>query len=72
MSTFIRRYSKYLNEKSLAYRLIASDITKVKRGSVSLICKQAILKYVSTLIICPLSKTQLYFKMLISQCFSHS
>ncbi|KAI5934466.1 Phosphatidylinositol-binding clathrin assembly protein [Manis javanica] len=33
MSTFIRRYSKYLNEKSLAYRLIASDITKVKRGT---------------------------------------
>ncbi|XP_037676893.1 phosphatidylinositol-binding clathrin assembly protein-like [Choloepus didactylus] len=32
MSTFIRRYSKYLNEKLLAYRLIASDITKAKRG----------------------------------------
>nr|XP_045360354.1 phosphatidylinositol-binding clathrin assembly protein-like [Camelus bactrianus] len=32
MSTFIRRYSRYLNEKSLAYRLIASDITKTKRG----------------------------------------
>ncbi|XP_063101746.1 phosphatidylinositol-binding clathrin assembly protein-like [Cavia porcellus] len=33
MSTFIRRYSRYLNEKSLAYRLIASDITKTKRGA---------------------------------------
>uniref|UniRef100_G1TWJ3 ENTH domain-containing protein n=1 Tax=Oryctolagus cuniculus TaxID=9986 RepID=G1TWJ3_RABIT len=33
MSTFIRRYSRYLNEKSLAYRLIASDITKTKRGT---------------------------------------
>uniref|UniRef100_A0A8D2HDF3 ENTH domain-containing protein n=1 Tax=Urocitellus parryii TaxID=9999 RepID=A0A8D2HDF3_UROPR len=33
MSAFIRRYSRYLNEKSLAYRLIASDITKVKRGT---------------------------------------
>ncbi|XP_019483165.1 PREDICTED: phosphatidylinositol-binding clathrin assembly protein-like [Hipposideros armiger] len=32
MSTFIRRYSRYLNEKSLAYRMIASDITKIKRG----------------------------------------
>ncbi|XP_045673328.1 phosphatidylinositol-binding clathrin assembly protein-like [Phyllostomus hastatus] len=32
MSTFIRQYSRYLNEKSLAYRLIASDITKTKRG----------------------------------------
>nr|XP_054106982.1 phosphatidylinositol-binding clathrin assembly protein-like [Callithrix jacchus] len=32
MSAFIRRYSKYLNEKSLAYRMILSDITKTKRG----------------------------------------
>uniref|UniRef100_A0A671DHA7 ENTH domain-containing protein n=1 Tax=Rhinolophus ferrumequinum TaxID=59479 RepID=A0A671DHA7_RHIFE len=32
MSTFIRRYSRYLNEKSLAYRMMASDITKTKRG----------------------------------------
>ncbi|XP_032121067.1 phosphatidylinositol-binding clathrin assembly protein-like [Sapajus apella] len=33
MSAFIRRYSKYLNEKSLAYRMILSDITKTKRGT---------------------------------------
>ncbi|XP_055421247.1 phosphatidylinositol-binding clathrin assembly protein-like [Bubalus kerabau] len=33
MSAFIRRYSKYLNEKSLAYRLMESDITKIKRGT---------------------------------------
>ncbi|XP_058907162.1 uncharacterized protein [Kogia breviceps] len=33
MSTFIRRYSRYLNEKSLSYRLIACDITKTKRGT---------------------------------------
>ncbi|XP_042639014.1 phosphatidylinositol-binding clathrin assembly protein-like [Orycteropus afer afer] len=32
MSTAIRRYSRYLNEKSLAYRLLTSDITKTKRG----------------------------------------
>ncbi|XP_063457664.1 phosphatidylinositol-binding clathrin assembly protein-like [Pan paniscus] len=35
-STFIRRYSKYLNEKSLAYRMISSDITKTKRGKLEL------------------------------------
>ncbi|XP_032644106.1 phosphatidylinositol-binding clathrin assembly protein-like isoform X3 [Chelonoidis abingdonii] len=32
MSTFIRRYSKYLNEKALSYRLVAVDFTKMKRG----------------------------------------
>ncbi|ELU11463.1 hypothetical protein CAPTEDRAFT_104543 [Capitella teleta] len=32
MSTYIRRYSKYLNEKSLAYRSMAFDFCKVKRG----------------------------------------
>ncbi|XP_039078608.1 phosphatidylinositol-binding clathrin assembly protein-like isoform X1 [Hyaena hyaena] len=32
MSTFIRRYSRYLNEKSLSCRLITSDVTKAKRG----------------------------------------
>ncbi|XP_024058444.1 phosphatidylinositol-binding clathrin assembly protein-like isoform X3 [Terrapene carolina triunguis] len=32
MSTFIRRYSKYLNEKALSYRLLAVDFTKMKRG----------------------------------------
>ncbi|XP_048765380.1 phosphatidylinositol-binding clathrin assembly protein LAP-like isoform X33 [Ostrea edulis] len=32
MSTFIRRYSKYLNEKAVAYRQMAFDFCKVKRG----------------------------------------
>ncbi|KAJ8351293.1 hypothetical protein SKAU_G00227690 [Synaphobranchus kaupii] len=32
MSTFIRRYSRYLNEKALSYRLVAVDFTKIKRG----------------------------------------
>ncbi|XP_072483128.1 prefoldin subunit 3 isoform X2 [Notamacropus eugenii] len=32
MSTFIRRYSRYLNEKALSYRLVAVDFTKMKRG----------------------------------------
>ncbi|XP_059832995.1 phosphatidylinositol-binding clathrin assembly protein isoform X2 [Hypanus sabinus] len=33
MSTFIRRYSRYLNEKALSYRLMAFDFTKMKRGT---------------------------------------
>ncbi|XP_055500167.1 phosphatidylinositol-binding clathrin assembly protein [Leucoraja erinacea] len=33
MSTFIRRYSRYLNEKALSYRLMAVDFTKMKRGT---------------------------------------
>uniref|UniRef100_A0AAQ5Z4L1 Phosphatidylinositol-binding clathrin assembly protein n=1 Tax=Amphiprion ocellaris TaxID=80972 RepID=A0AAQ5Z4L1_AMPOC len=32
MSTFIRRYSRYLNEKAMSYRLVAVDFTKMKRG----------------------------------------
>ncbi|XP_041742416.1 phosphatidylinositol binding clathrin assembly protein a isoform X13 [Coregonus clupeaformis] len=33
MSTFIRRYSRYLNEKAVSYRHVAFDFTKVKRGA---------------------------------------
>ncbi|KAK7493107.1 hypothetical protein BaRGS_00015628, partial [Batillaria attramentaria] len=32
MSTFIRRYAKYLNEKAISYRGMAFDFCKVKRG----------------------------------------
>ncbi|XP_025096806.1 phosphatidylinositol-binding clathrin assembly protein LAP-like isoform X15 [Pomacea canaliculata] len=32
MSTFIRRYAKYLNEKAVSYRQMAFDFCKVKRG----------------------------------------
>uniref|UniRef100_A0A3Q3X272 Phosphatidylinositol-binding clathrin assembly protein n=1 Tax=Mola mola TaxID=94237 RepID=A0A3Q3X272_MOLML len=32
MSTFIRRYSRYLNEKAMSYRLVAVDFTKMRRG----------------------------------------
>ncbi|XP_072036710.1 phosphatidylinositol-binding clathrin assembly protein LAP-like isoform X2 [Amphiura filiformis] len=32
MSTYIRRYSKYLNQKALAYRTVAFDFCRVKRG----------------------------------------
>jgi len=34
MSTFIRRYSKYLNEKAVSYRQMAFDFCKVRRGLV--------------------------------------
>lgn len=32
MSTFIRRYSRYLNEKSFAYRQMSFDFVRVKKG----------------------------------------
>ncbi|XP_043218755.1 phosphatidylinositol-binding clathrin assembly protein LAP-like isoform X1 [Amphibalanus amphitrite] len=32
MSTYIRRYAKYLNEKAMSYRAVAFDFCKVKRG----------------------------------------
>ncbi|XP_038655422.1 clathrin coat assembly protein AP180 isoform X5 [Scyliorhinus canicula] len=33
MSTFIRRYSRYLNEKAYSYRQMAFDFARVKKGS---------------------------------------
>lgn len=33
MSNFIRRYSRYINEKALSYRVLAFDLCKVKRGN---------------------------------------
>ncbi|XP_074593607.1 phosphatidylinositol-binding clathrin assembly protein lap isoform X2 [Brevipalpus obovatus] len=32
MSTYIKRYSKYINEKALSYRTVAFDFAKIKRG----------------------------------------
>ena len=32
MSTYIRKYAKYINEKAVAYRVMAFDFCKVKRG----------------------------------------
>jgi hypothetical protein len=32
VSTYIRRYSNYLNEKREAYKLMGYDFCKVKRG----------------------------------------
>jgi len=37
MSTYIRRYAKYLNEKAFSYRQMAFDFCKVKRGLVELL-----------------------------------
>jgi len=38
MSTYIRRYAKYLNEKAFSYRQMAFDFCKVKRGFVESLC----------------------------------
>ena len=32
MSPYIRRYSRYLNQKALAYRTVAFDFTRIERG----------------------------------------
>ncbi|XP_008586166.1 PREDICTED: phosphatidylinositol-binding clathrin assembly protein-like [Galeopterus variegatus] len=56
MSAFIRRYSRYLNEKSRAYRLMASDITKIKRGIDGVIRTMNTEKLLNTL---PVLQTQL-------------
>lgn len=32
MSTYIRKYAQYLNEKAIAYRTVAYDFTRIKRG----------------------------------------
>src|SRR6218665_1063946 len=34
MSPFVRRYARYLNEKAFAYRQMAFDFCKVKKGLV--------------------------------------
>ena len=36
MSTYIRKYAFYLNEKRETYKLMGYDFCKVKRGSVDL------------------------------------
>ncbi|XP_062941088.1 phosphatidylinositol-binding clathrin assembly protein-like [Cynocephalus volans] len=56
MSAFIRRYSRYLNEKSLAYRLMASDVTKSKRGRDGVIRAMSTEQLLNTL---PVIQTQL-------------
>lgn len=50
MSTFIRRYSRYLNEKAMSYRLAAVDFTKMKRGCKSSSYKLMMYTILSTLL----------------------
>ncbi|XP_038821101.1 phosphatidylinositol-binding clathrin assembly protein-like isoform X3 [Salvelinus namaycush] len=56
MSTFIRRYSRYLNEKALSYRLVAVDFTKMKRGVDGMMRTMTVDKLIKTL---PIIQNQL-------------
>ncbi|XP_062305920.1 phosphatidylinositol-binding clathrin assembly protein [Osmerus eperlanus] len=56
MSTFIRRYSRYLNEKAMSYRLVAVDFTKMKRGIDGVMRTMSIEKLIRTL---PIIQNQL-------------
>nr|XP_046185300.1 phosphatidylinositol-binding clathrin assembly protein isoform X3 [Oncorhynchus gorbuscha] len=56
MSTFIRRYSRYLNEKAMSYRLVAVDFTKMKRGIDGVMRTMSIEKLIKTL---PIIQSQL-------------
>ncbi|KAM6984627.1 LOW QUALITY PROTEIN: phosphatidylinositol-binding clathrin assembly protein-like [Aplochiton taeniatus] len=56
MSTFIRRYSRYLNEKAVSYRLVAMDVTKMKRGAEGVMRTMTTDKLIQTL---PIIQNQL-------------
>uniref|UniRef100_A0A6Q2ZF14 Phosphatidylinositol-binding clathrin assembly protein n=1 Tax=Esox lucius TaxID=8010 RepID=A0A6Q2ZF14_ESOLU len=56
MSTFVRRYSRYLNEKAMSYRLVAVDFTKMKRGIDGVMRTMNIEKLIKTL---PIIQNQL-------------
>lgn len=56
MSTFIRRYSRYINEKALSYRLLAFDFCKVKRGNEGVLRVMPIDRLIKTL---PILQNQL-------------
>ncbi|XP_056450783.1 phosphatidylinositol-binding clathrin assembly protein-like [Gadus chalcogrammus] len=56
MSTFIRRYSRYLNEKAMSYRLVAVDFTKMKRGADGVMRTMTTEKLIKTL---PIIQNQL-------------
>ncbi|XP_042184055.1 phosphatidylinositol-binding clathrin assembly protein isoform X4 [Oncorhynchus tshawytscha] len=56
MSTFIRRYSRYLNEKAMSYRLVAVDFTKMKRGTDGVMRTMSTEKLIKTL---PIIQNQL-------------
>lgn len=56
MSTYIRRYSRYINEKALSYRLLAFDFCKVKRGNEGVLRVMPIERLLKTL---PILQNQL-------------
>uniref|UniRef100_A0A8C4QK12 Phosphatidylinositol-binding clathrin assembly protein n=1 Tax=Eptatretus burgeri TaxID=7764 RepID=A0A8C4QK12_EPTBU len=51
MSTFIRRYSKYLNEKAYSYRVMAFDFTRIKRGAEGVLRMMNTEKLLKTLVV---------------------
>ncbi|XP_067279413.1 phosphatidylinositol-binding clathrin assembly protein-like isoform X3 [Pseudorasbora parva] len=56
MSIYIRRYSRYLTERALSYRLVAVDFTKMKRGTDGVMRTMSIEKLMKTL---PIIQNQL-------------
>ncbi|XP_043077508.1 phosphatidylinositol-binding clathrin assembly protein-like isoform X2 [Puntigrus tetrazona] len=56
MSIYIRRYSRYLTERALSYRLVAADFTKMKRGTDGVMRSMSIEKLMKTL---PIIQNQL-------------
>uniref|UniRef100_A0A8C1AJS9 ENTH domain-containing protein n=1 Tax=Cyprinus carpio carpio TaxID=630221 RepID=A0A8C1AJS9_CYPCA len=56
MSIYIRRYSRYLTERALSYRLVAADFTKMKRGTDGVMRTMSIEKLMKTL---PIIQNQL-------------
>ncbi|CAB1343012.1 unnamed protein product, partial [Coregonus sp. 'balchen'] len=73
MSTFIRRYGRYLNERAFAYRQMAFDFTKVKKGAEGVMRTMAPDKLLKGM---PVLQTQIdtllefdkYFKMKKGDC----
>lgn len=46
MSTFVRRYAKYINDKSISYRTLAIDLCKIRSGLVSTVVTFLILRQI--------------------------
>lgn len=51
MSSFIRRYARYLNAKAMSYRTVAFDFTKVKRGLVHINIDDIIIVLTNTFVL---------------------
>ncbi|TRZ03824.1 hypothetical protein DNTS_027811 [Danionella cerebrum] len=56
MSIYIRRYSRYLTERALSYRLVAADFTKMKRGTDGVMRTMSVEKLMKTI---PIVQSQL-------------